>query len=158
MTDLSISTNFVESAIIDEPREIGLLRQAIEPLIDPESPLTYGMVSDHGRNVSNVIFETRSAKEPNRTTKKASAETVSARPPRPAGVKATKASSKIASSTETTQKRLAEATLKLANANQKRAQALEEANNYTLFSFRLSDLDADAQEYFSYVAQQFFPA
>ncbi|KAG2775511.1 hypothetical protein JG687_00016007 [Phytophthora cactorum] len=62
MTDLSISTNFVESAIIDEPREIGLLRQAIEPLIDPESPLTYGMVSDHGRNVSNVIFETRSAK------------------------------------------------------------------------------------------------
>ncbi|KAG3073705.1 hypothetical protein PI125_g22188 [Phytophthora idaei] len=61
MTDLSISTNFVESASIDEPREIGLLRQAIEPLIDPESPLTYGVVSDHGRNVSNVIFETRSA-------------------------------------------------------------------------------------------------
>ncbi|KAG3076508.1 hypothetical protein PI124_g4945 [Phytophthora idaei] len=61
MSDLSISTNFVECASIDELREMGLLRQDIEPLMDPQSPLTYGAVSDHGRNVSNVIIDTRSA-------------------------------------------------------------------------------------------------
>ncbi|KAG2785790.1 hypothetical protein PC129_g22210 [Phytophthora cactorum] len=61
MSDLSISTSFVESASIDELREMGLLRQDIEPLMEPQSPLTYGVASYHGRNVSNVIFETRSA-------------------------------------------------------------------------------------------------
>ncbi|KAF1776367.1 hypothetical protein GQ600_13829 [Phytophthora cactorum] len=48
VSDLSISTNFVESANIDKLREMGLLRQDIEPLTEPQSPLTYGVVSDHG--------------------------------------------------------------------------------------------------------------
>ncbi|KAG2784574.1 hypothetical protein PC129_g2860 [Phytophthora cactorum] len=61
MSDLSISTNFVESASIDELREMGLLRQDIEPLMDTQPPLTYGVVLNHGRNVSNVILYTRSA-------------------------------------------------------------------------------------------------
>jgi hypothetical protein len=49
---------------------------------------------------------------------------------------------------ERTQKRLADATIKMANASQKRARALEEANHYTLFTILLNDLDADAQEFF----------
>ncbi|KAE8909942.1 hypothetical protein PF010_g12079 [Phytophthora fragariae] len=68
--------------------------------------------------------------------------------PRPEGNKAAKKSALATATIEHTQKRLAEATMKMANASQKRARALEEANHYTLFTISLSDLDADAQEFF----------
>ncbi|KAE9022212.1 hypothetical protein PF010_g10520 [Phytophthora fragariae] len=68
--------------------------------------------------------------------------------PRPEGNKAAKKSALATATIEHTQKRLAEATMKMANAIQKRARALGEANHYTLFTISLNDLDADAQEFF----------
>ncbi|KAF4033815.1 hypothetical protein GN244_ATG14227 [Phytophthora infestans] len=70
------------------------------------------------------------------------------RTPRPVGVKAVKAAAQATSSAEITQKRLADAAAKLAQASQKRARALEKVNNFTLFMVRLDELDAEAQKYF----------
>jgi hypothetical protein len=67
---------------------------------------------------------------------------------RPTGNKAVKTALKSTASMEQSQKRLAEATLMMAEASRKRARALEESNNYTLFTIRLEELDGDAQEYF----------
>lgn len=71
------------------------------------------------------------------------------------GVKAAKAAAQEQEAQEASHKRLARATVMMAQSSRKRVRALEEANsiceeanNLALFATRLCDLDADAQQFY----------